>query len=938
MKMKKTALAAALASLFLPLGAQAASYQDVADTTESPIRIVSSLEDPDITITGSTQYKPAVSASKDHGDEISTIDTAPGGTILIQGSGNDVVSAAREGVIHIGSADTEQLRVKGVADSATMSAQHNLVHADATYLPSAVPTVELNAKSILLQAPAAWTGTLGAVVKNDGGQVSVGSAVTDSLQIEAATAGNFRGVWSVGGETRLDGRVISISSSFVGVQSAQSIDRQSRVIIGSSATEQVDIHVDSRSNGVGIWNLAGSSLDVLGKEIDISGSQNAVLNKSGTVVVGSDTTQSVILTSSDAESATLETSAGGKTTVHADTVTVNAADAGISANEGTISIEAEKTLNVVTTGGYGIHVQGNDEAQAEERSAFVNINAGHTVVTAANGAALLAFSNGELNVDGDLTVTASTAIEARGNATVNINQTGADTVVMTGDIIFATPGPTEESGSRLNAKVNLNLKGEGSSWKGNAAKLAPNSVHPEDQTITGFNMTLADGAVWNATAIDLSLPDGVEATAEQEKVTNLTLSDGVITLADAAATAKIGTLSGTGGTVNAAVIETNGTLSSAKVSVDAVSETDAAPTLTVNYTGITSDYLTAENIEGLDAVTGEGSDKLAHVEKVAAGDIRGAWVRTTDVDGTVRTVESANPKLSDYSAVNAMSLVEWRNEINRLTKRLGDVRASASEVGAWARVYGGESKWGEAAGVKMDHASVQVGADRRVSPNWIVGGAFSYTNSDADLSTGSAEGDMYSLALYATRMTDNGAHIDAIARYGYLENDISAGNMDVDTSNHAFSLSIESGHQFRFIGDRGYVEPQVELTYGFVRGDDATASNGVRVEQDDYQNLITRVGLRTGFDFPEKAGTLYATVSYSYDFLGDADGTASKMLSSGLEKVSLDEDLGGGWVTYGIGTQFRLGKNAFAYGELERTTGGEIEHPYLFNVGLRYSF
>lgn len=123
-----------------------------------------------------------------------------------------------------------------------------------------------------------------------------------------------------------------------------------------------------------------------------------------------------------------------------------------------------------------------------------------------------------------------------------------------------------------------------------------------------------------------------------------------------------------------------------------------------------------------------------------------------------------------------------------------------------------------------------------------------------------------------------------------------------------------------------------------MRGDDATASNGVRVEQDDYQNLITRVGLRTGFDFPEKAGTLYATVSYSYDFLGDVDGTASKMLSSGLEKVSLDEDLGGGWVTYGIGTQFRLGKNAFAYGELERTTGGEIEHPYLFNVGLRYSF
>ena len=63
MKMKKTALAAALAAIFLPLGTQAASYEDVADTTESPIRIASSLEDPDITITGSTPYKVAVSAS-----------------------------------------------------------------------------------------------------------------------------------------------------------------------------------------------------------------------------------------------------------------------------------------------------------------------------------------------------------------------------------------------------------------------------------------------------------------------------------------------------------------------------------------------------------------------------------------------------------------------------------------------------------------------------------------------------------------------------------------------------------------------------------------------------------------------------------------------------------------------------------------------------------
>lgn len=126
----------------------------------------------------------------------------------------------------------------------------------------------------------------------------------------------------------------------------------------------------------------------------------------------------------------------------------------------------------------------------------------------------------------------------------------------------------------------------------------------------------------------------------------------------------------------------------------------------------------------------------------------------------------------------------------------------------------------------------------------------------------------------------------------------------------------------------------VELAYGYVQGDDATASNGVKVHQDDYQNLVTRIGVRTGFDFPKDAGTIYAHASYAYDFLGDADGSARKA----GDRVSLDEDLGGGWVTYGVGAQFRLGKSTFAYGDLERLTGGDVDNPWAFNVGFRHLF
>ena len=52
----------------------------------------------------------------------------------------------------------------------------------------------------------------------------------------------------------------------------------------------------------------------------------------------------------------------------------------------------------------------------------------------------------------------------------------------------------------------------------------------------------------------------------------------------------------------------------------------------------------------------------------------------------------------------------------------------------------------------------------------------------------------------------------------------------------------------------------------------------------------------------------------------------------------MNTDLDGGWFTYGIGAQFMIGDSAYAYGELERTTGGEVENPYRFNVGCRWMF
>ena len=595
---------------------------------------------------------------------------------------------------------------------------------------------------------------------------------------------------------------------------------------------------------------------------------------------------------------------------------------------------------------YGILAQNSTTKTTAQTPSTVTVNAENTKIIATSGvegaaAALVALSQGRLTVNGNLHAEGDKALVARGGAIVKINESESKTVRLIGDIDFNYDKKT--SGTGTNADVLVNLSNADSYWNGSAT-VSYGTGRPTDVgKLNGqnFQLGLSNGAQWNPAVVEET---GDETTGTtQLAVTKLTFNDGIINLQTAGQTVKIHNMSGTGGTINAEATKDNGNFVSSKVWIDEVSNTDGpTPSMTVNYTGITADDLSnvAADMETLADQTikvgkdGTGTqDAVDQTFNVEEGNIRGAVTSGYDADGNLTTHQAKNAKLTDYGALNSMTFVQWRNEINHLTKRLGDIRASESNIGAWARVYGGESQWKSNSEIEMDHTTIQVGADYRINNHWIVGGAFSYTDSDADLVKGQAKGDSYSLAAYATYMADGGSYLDLIARYGYLDNEMTSGNMSVDTQSNAFSLSVETGHMFRIM-EQAYIEPQIEVTYGFISGDDATASNGVRLDQDDFQSLITRVGVRTGFEFPEKAGTIYAMLSYSYDFLGDADGTASQ---GGLHEA-LNEDLGGGWVSYGIGAQFKLGDNAFAYGELERTSGGEIDNPYLFNVGFRWNF
>lgn len=676
--------------------------------------------------------------------------------------------------------------------------------------------------------------------------------------------------------------------------------------------------------------------------------------KANTVTIGDESTQTVVL--------------DGTANLNQDgwisTAAVYAQGAGA-----VVDIRANESVSIISND-IGVMGQSNtQDATRPENAARVTIQSRDVSITADNQA-VMAFSNSTINISAtnNIYIQGASAIDTRGNSLININADNqAQRVTLIGDVVFETPnapGDAQNSGNIINSEVNINLTSAESSWTGRAYQYyrvqngdgtytdvenVELNADPYVGNVTDFVLNMSNGATWTVTGDSFvntaNVSEGsaiiLSENAEALNAQTVALNDGTISLKSTQQRMSVNSLSGTGGTVNVATSANNGGgFTTATLTVGSVDSTAGTlPSLAVKYTGINADDLT--NPEADMKTLGEQSIKLtegehiAQVRTVEEGDIRGSVTQIVDKDGTVTgTTTAANVKLADYSSLNAMSLVQWRNEINHLTKRLGDIRAAEGSIGAWVRVYGGESQWGSGNEVEMDHTTIQVGGDYRVNNHWIVGGAFSYTDSDADLAKGAATGDSYSLAAYATYMADGGSFLDLIARYGYLKNDIDSGNMSLETGSSAFSLTAEMGHTFRFMEERAYIEPQVEFTYGFVSGDDDTASNGVKIEQDDFQSFVTRVGVRTGFDFPKKAGTIYGMVSYSYDFLGDADGMASE----GNLRQALSEDLGGGWVSYGIGAQVMFGKSSYFYGELERTSGGEVDNPYLFNAGVRITF
>ena len=796
-------------------------------------------------------------------------------------------------------------------------------------------------------------------------------AKTVSIRANNNTSSPIKGI-STAGETSILADNAELSVSGKNVSGIEFSTPKGNVSI--QAKNKLSIHVDGKDgSGVGIigsYGKASLSADVLdisakGKMAKIVSSQKnatvelgkgaSVVNlqaegideayavdsvKPSTIKIGEDAGQIHIISKAgktahgvSLDNGTHLTMGGADTDIsieaHAagETIGVLAMqEKGSTTGGASVDIKGNSlSINAIsdTNDSIGIHVQ-NSSTAAEDNKATVNVDVENTTINAKT--ALSVMSQGVLKVNSNLVTHGKNAILTRGNSTVNINTDGKHTTNLNGDIVFDFDKTTS-----VDSEVNVNLSGEGSQWTGNTRVDWKNDSGKPDEAnlaVTGMKLNLSDGATWTPTAVKNKTAD--KSGSNYVALNQLSIDNGVVNLdsdkLDANSPVKVEKISG------------NGTITTNSLDNKLVIDDKATGTkLKVEGSGEIGDKILAgkATLEDLAGTAKKVDGKTASdVVETQDGIIAGKMSAKVGADGKIvdSTIKTAVQQHNQaVSSMTNLSLMTWRQENNDMNKRLGEVRASEGSQGIWARMARGQSKYGQQ-GIKNQYNYYQLGYDSKISDDWILGGAFTYTDGDSSYTNGSGTNKHTGFAVYGSNLRDDGSFIDLIAKYAHMKNDfdVNGGVGSGDYSTNGLSFSAEYGK--RFHQESYWIEPQAELTYGRVSSADFTTKRGAKVHQDSMDSLVGRLGFSLGKDI--KQGNVYVRASYLYDFQGDTSVTMSK----GGAATPFKTDLGGGWWEFGVGTNLDLGHDTHFYLDVETTAGGDVDTPWQWNAGVRYSF
>lgn len=284
------------------------------------------------------------------------------------------------------------------------------------------------------------------------------------------------------------------------------------------------------------------------------------------------------------------------------------------------------------------------------------------------------------------------------------------------------------------------------------------------------------------------------------------------------------------------------------------------------------------------------------------------------------------------------SYAMWRNTNDTLRKHLGDLHYRTNKKGVegiWAHYTGG--KFG-GSGFDSSYNMYQLGYDKADNAKSTYGFALESGTGHADYSFGSGKDKLFSGSFYGTWTGDDGSYTDVVAKIGQFDADIkSYGDYPDKASykNRAYSVSIEYGKTIELSEKSGtFVEPQLQFIAGRLESSKYTTDRGNNVYVGGLNSYIGRVGFVAG-QKTKDGNDVYFKASALHEFGGCRD---IHMAAANGETLSMSKDYSDTWLEVGIGTNIKLSKASYFYGDIERSFGGEIEKKWQVNAGVRFEF
>lgn len=576
---------------------------------------------------------------------------------------------------------------------------------------------------------------------------------------------------------------------------------------------------------------------------------------------------------------------------------------------GNIKAVAEGEGNLYT---YGVLAnEGSiDVGIADVASQAIGGSTVQSMALVAMGNSSISYAGGTITASADNESAYVAAVHVQNDATININNNKdtKNTVVINGDVNNNADG---------DGKVYLNLNTADSVLNG--------AVSDENGT---FN--LENGAQWNvlgaSTVKDFQMGNGIINMATDGNVNIASYSgNGTISfLAKDVGTDGVMTVNTGNITITSAASGSAITLSAADNAIDTLDSAKAEKNLNA-----------LANKTYYDDNDGNLTGKVVIQEGLITPEARGDLLFDADDRGYVANMTRGSRMTKTMNAMKnleAAAVIAWRQEDSTFSQRLGELRESTGGQGIWARMSRGEFEYdGE---YKNQYNFFQLGYDW-ASDNWHYGVAVSHNDGETAYTYGSGENRSTSLSLYGTWLGDAGHYADIVLKQGRLSNDFdvytSAGHTSGDYDAWGTSLSGEYGKKILLEND-WYVTPQAQLTLMRIGGEDYDTNNGIRVRQDTLYSAVGRLGFELGRKLDEK-GSVYAKASVLHDFAGNAE----TYLSYNGFTNSYSQDLSDTWFEAGIGFNYRTGDNSYVYADVVRTFGGDVETPWQWNLGMRWS-